>query len=142
MTTPTWPSELPCAVMDASLSPTMADGRLRASTDTGPGKVRLLNSAAVTPASAAIVCDANQLARFNRFWTEDVGRGVLPFLIRDQELDALPLLDEDGTELTDESDETLLNSAWWLVQFGTPPSRPTLVSRQLFRVNFELLILP
>lgn len=142
MTVPVWPiDELPSYILVDGFGRTQPDGRLRSQTDTGPGKMRLVNSAAVAPATIEVYLDPNQTARFRRFWAEDTGGGVLPFLIRDPQFDGLLLADEDGVLLTDENDVVLAMDAWWLVQFDGAP-RETQVAGMLSKLQCGLLILP
>lgn len=114
-----WPSDLPQEVLAKDFSASPRDGRLAARTDTGPGRVRRRTSGAVAPVACRIITTWDGRMRFERFWNEETRGGVLPFLIRDQLLDGLPLGDEGGDTVTTEDDDILLIPAWWLVQFAT-----------------------
>lgn len=149
MTIPSWPSGLPSTsengeiAMVEGFQMTQPEGRLRTSTDTGPGKVRLMNSAAVMPVTMEMFCTSNDLARFNRFWVETLGRGVKVFTFPDPTTfgDDFVLGDEDGAPLGDEDGVLLGGSDWWLARFGSAPTKPAR-SGSLYQIRFELLVLP
>jgi len=141
MSIPVWPSDLPQAVLVDGFAYSQAEGRLTSRTDTGPGKARLMNSAAITPVRAQIRVTPAQLARFRRFYSEDLGQGVNPFWMRDQIFDGMALSDADGALLTDGDGKVLTMASCWLARFGlnmqTLP-RPGF----LFRIEFDLELLP
>jgi len=127
MTIPTWPSDLPQLAALDNFTLSQAEGRIRSQTDTGPGKVRLLNSAAVTPFTVQVQpLTIDQYARFERFWNEEIGYGVLPFWLPDLFYDGLTLTDQDGNTITDQSGTPIVFGSWWLVRFGgtTPVKTP------------------
>lgn len=141
MSIPIWPFDLPQFVLVSGFGVTQADGRLRTPTDTGPGKLRLSNSGAVMSVRVELPpLDPNGVARFNRFWNEEIGFGVLPFLIHDPILDGVPLSDDTDSILTDNFDQILLNTAWWLVRFVGAPTK-TAVGGFWFPHQFVLEVL-
>jgi hypothetical protein len=141
MTIPAWPTALPQSVITDGYSERMRDGRAFAQTSSGVGKGRRRYSSAVMPVSCAAVMTYAQKSRFETFWAEDTGGGVLPFTIRDQSHDGHPLLDENGDPVLDEDDEPIIISATWLVRFGRDP--PQIAPWGLnWMVSFQLDVLP
>ena len=141
MTTPVWPDELPACVLPRSIATTEPDGRLRTATDSGPGKTRLANTAAMMPASLEFVLSPAQVARLMRFWREDTAGGTLPFVIRDPWLHGRGLTQESGLILTDGNGAALVNTAHWLAEFDAPPGIPR-QSRRHARVSVGLRVYP
>ncbi|MBK5958120.1 hypothetical protein CCR97_08305 [Rhodoplanes elegans] len=137
-----WPGELPEYVLVDGFSLTQPDGRLRTPTDTGPGKTRLKNSAAMTPVAAQVYLKGpNDMARFRRFWAEDLAGGVLPFVVRDPRHDGALLGDEDGLVLADEDGAPIEVSAYWLAEFDAAPAESQ-VAGYFSRLSFTLLVFP
>ncbi|GJD73340.1 hypothetical protein [Methylobacterium goesingense] len=140
---PTWPADLPQRVLADSFSETLADGRLRTSTETGMGKSRLRFSSAPKPLAVAFKVDPDQKARLERFWIEEIARGALPFLIQDQTKDGLAMLTDDGLQLLDDAGQPLLISAWWLVMIGEGPPVFTTRNRGMtYTAAFPLMVMP
>lgn len=141
MTYPVWPSELPQRVLADSFSLGAADGRLMPQMpNNAPPPVRRRITGATRTASCSVVLEQPYAARLLRFRNETLEGATLPFLIPDQQNDGWPLLDENYEALTDENGEELLDTAWWLVRFGSQWSQS---SRGVdFMFAFDLVILP
>ena len=76
-----WPATLPQALRIDGLSRTFADGRLRAETAAGPGKVRLRSSAAVKRLAGTMILTAAQKDTLETFVETALngGAGVIDF---------------------------------------------------------------
>lgn len=89
---------------------------------------RLLRGGAASDPRMVSACqtivEAWQLARFEKFWGEEVDRGALTFWLRDQAFYDLSLLDEDGEPILGEDGEPLTLSDQWLCRFIGKPSAP------------------
>lgn len=118
MAIPVWPSELPQRFLVDGYSEKLRDGRILTKTSAGPGKARRRFSAAVLPVTATMRLDFAAKARLERFWYEDTGGGVLPFILPDQTHDGLPIPDAAGNPVVDGSGNPILVTAKWLAMFG------------------------
>lgn len=124
------------------------DGRYRNPMDRGPSKSRggTEGTANLITCSSEPFWNADQLARWRRWWKEDTGGGNLPFKIRDPQFDGLlwltdsggmlltgeVVLDEEGLPVLvvdtdeaellaptfDDSSVPLICTYFWLVRFG------------------------
>lgn len=140
---PYWPSDLPQRVLADNFSEGLADGRLRTSMETGPGKSRRRFSAAPKPVAAAFKVSPDEKARLERFWDEEIAGGALPFLIADQTRDGLILLAEPGVQLLDDLGRPLILTAWWLVLASDSPPAFTTRNRGLsYTATFPLTVMP
>ena len=143
MTIPVWPDDLPSYVLVSGFQTGIRGTRLSTAMDAGPPKQR-----ARGPKTRSIACgiyaDRNQIARFDRFWEEEVNWGTLPFLAPDRVLDGLAVLDDLGVCLLDESGVPIFSEEWQLVQFGQtePASTPVPDNPLLFVIQFDLVVLP
>lgn len=143
MSVPSWPAELPQRVLADNYSESVGDGRLRTAMETGVPKTRRRFTLAARPVSAAFKVSADGKARIERFFSEEVGGGSLPFLMPDQTHDGLALVTEDGLQLLDDGGRPFVNTAWWLVMFGD--SVPTFQTRNRgvsYIASFPLVVLP
>lgn len=142
MTVPFWPADLPQRVLVDGYSEGVGDGRIMQPMDAGPPKMRRRTSAAMRPVRARLWLGFDQKARLNRFWTEGVAGGSLPFWFPDQTMDGLALLTADGAPLLTESGAPLVITSWWLVMFGQDGIAFDAQSGVLFGAAFSLDILP
>lgn len=136
MTVPLWPSDLPSCMMVDSFARGIDDARMFTEMDAGPDKSRVRGVKAEA-AEGEIIITTDQYARFRRFWKEEIGNGVLPFLTKDQTFNGVvidDLDDEDGVETT--------GTYYWLVVFGRETPRLTRFSQKRYRLSYTLLILP
>ena len=92
--------------------------------------------------SCVVKASADQRARFDRFWEEEVGGGTAPFLFRDQQIDGYRLGTETGAQLLTEDDVPLQIESWWLVQFGQQQPAYSRVTGRVFQISFDLIVLP
>lgn len=138
-----WPADLPQHVLATDFTAGSREGRLATQTDVGPGKTRRRSSAAVRPVSATVIVDWDGRMRFERFWDEETQGGVLPFLIRDQLVDDLPLTSEHRTLYGDDG-AMLLIQTYWLVQFDIEqkPAWSVIGGGPHLQVRFGLKVLP
>lgn len=139
-----WPSTLPLYVNRDGHTRSAGDGRLRSSTDVGPGKVRRRFSSAVRPVAASMPLTARQLAHFEAFWDEGTAGGTLPFWFPAIGLYGFPLRDDDGNRLLTAGGDVIVNRGWWFVRFSATADAPSWRSRapDLWEVSFNLEILP
>lgn len=143
MTIPTWPSDLNQRVQVTGFSSGFRDGRLSTKMDRGPDKMRRLTSAAVKSLACVLYGDFNDCARLERFWTEDLVGGTLPFLFPSQLIDGIAIADNTGTTLQDQSGATLLAQCWDLVVFaGGAAPVITPLSGTYFNQQFTLNVMP
>lgn len=76
--------------------------------------------------AAQTVTETWQLARFDRFWEDELQFGTLPFWVRDQRFDGQPLMTEGGEIITTPGGAPIVLTAWWLLSFaGRRPSQPS-----------------
>ena len=140
---PVWPADLPPRPLADGFREGLEDGRLRTPMEAGLPKSRLRSSVAMRPVEASFRVTADQKARLERFYREEVGRGTLPFLLPDPVAQDRFLLADTETVLTDEVDRPLIVEAWLLVVFGDSP--PTFAPRQRglsFAASLSLSVLP
>jgi len=114
-----WPPTLPRGLLIDSAIDGMPDGRIRTRTDTGPGKSRLRNPAAIRPLVGDMHMSTTQLQTFRTFVTTTLMQGTLPFHFYD------PL---DASDI--------------LVQFGASLPSWTALSADVYRVSLDLEVLP
>lgn len=141
MTHPSWPDELPQRVLVDGFSRGLDDARSFTEMDAGLDKQRARGIAA-EPIACQMEIDGGQFARFQRFWREEIGKGVLPFLIRDQNFDGLPIFDEDGNAILDESGNQILGTYYWLATFGKETPSITGQGGSWYKLAFTLLVQP
>jgi hypothetical protein len=87
--------------------------------------------------------NADQRARLDRFWEEDLDHGTHPFLYRDPHADGFSLWTDDaGVTLQDEAGNDLIIEGWLLCTFST--NEPVWSARGggWFQPRFELVELP
>ncbi|GJE00541.1 hypothetical protein [Methylobacterium isbiliense] len=139
---PVWPADLPQRFRAADSSFGFGDGRLRTPMDAGPPKVRRRFSAVVKPVTLSWRGSEDDVARFERFFEEEIAGGSLPFFLPDPRRDGRPLLTDDGVVLLDDQGRPLLNTAWWLCLFGETVPTQIPVTGLLMQVNMQLAVLP
>ena len=140
MTVASWPAELP-RPMRQSYQFGRGDGRLRTPQDAGPPRTRLRYSAVPSLVAMTVDLSVDETLRLDRFYDEEVGRGSLPFLMPDPELDGLVLSDGAGNVLTDGAGAVLTIAATWLCMFADGlPARTVVGVRR--RVSFQIAVLP
>jgi len=135
-----WPAELP-RPMRQGYQHQLGEARLVTPIDAGPPRLRRRYSQMPAIVGMTLDLSVDQALRLERFFFEEVKGGSLPFLMRDPELDGLPLTDEEGTPLTDGEGNPLTIAAWWLCLFAEGlPARTVVGVRR--RVSFQLAVLP
>lgn len=142
MSVPAWPPDLPQRFQRDGYSEAAADGRIRQKMEAGPPKVRRRTSAAVRPVSASVVVDDDGLARFNRFWEEEVAQGSLPFWLPAQSLDGFELGTADGDTLLADDGTPIVIVAWWLAIFGEGAPKTVQADPCSWRISFDIEVLP
>lgn len=140
MTVPVWPAELERPLRDG-YNPQRGEGRRLSSEDAGPFRVARRYSSIADSVRMTFDWSRVQLARFNRFYVDEVAHGSLPFWMPDWEFDGLRLLTDDGLPLLTDDGTPLLMASSWLVLFGRG-----LPSRSLYgvrcKVSFEIAVMP
>lgn len=119
-----WPSELPQSVTVTNHRQQIGDGRLRSSTDSGPGKVGRRFSSTIRPVSGDLIVTTSQKIRIERFWDVDTDGGTQPFLFPAIGTNGCALLDDEGVPLLDFDDVNLADCDWWLVRFSDQADPP------------------
>jgi hypothetical protein len=140
MTVPVWPTELP-RPLRAGYQLTAGETRLRSRPDAGPVRNRRRFSGRSDALAMTLIVSRGQLARFDRFFGEELKNGALPFVMPDFETDGVGIEDGAGASLTDEAGQPLAIAADRLCQFGEglPQRIPAGVE---WRLSFALDILP
>lgn len=134
----TWPpsSELPQRVLKDGFQFVLPDGRMASEMDRGPDKLRGDVAGSDNPVQCQIEINTAQLARWRRFWQEDLGGGNLWFLIRDQQFDGQII---EG--LADNDSEETTGTYYWLAR----PTRQTPAESPMgggwYRVAFQLQVM-
>lgn len=136
-----WPADLPQRVLRRDFGMSVPDGRTLVPPEAGPMLGHLRFSSAAAPVSASMMLTARTLARFLRFWNEDLGHGIKPFLIRDQLNDGLPMLTADGEPIL-VGGMPILVAAWWLCSFGGKAPAISVPGGSLRQLSFELQVMP
>lgn len=144
MTYPTFPDHLAGRV-ELAIGASPADGRVVTAMDAGPSKMRRRTSAAERPVRCRLTLQDSDRAFLERWWDEDLGGGVSPFWFRDLMLHGHVLATEDLLEpllLTDTDDYDIVCDGTWLVRFGERGPTWSQIGAGVWRVEFELRILP
>lgn len=120
------------------------DGRSRRAEDAGPANVRRRFSAVANTVSFSTVLTRAQLARFDRWFDEEIKQGTQPFLMSAPDTDGLPLLADDGTPLTTEDGTPILIAETWLCLIGQqmPARAPSSPGSIQWRVSFDIAVMP
>ena len=138
MTFPTYPPELEQRLM-VGLTRAPGDGRLRTEPQRGPAFERGGSDALPETVQAYTILPIAHAERFWSFYRETLGRGVGRFIIRDQRLDGLPLLDESYEPILDENGLQIPDTSNWTAKFGALPSETSLGGGQ-WKLSFPLEI--
>lgn len=141
---PRWPEpQLPGRFLMDNFNLGLADSRLGTKMDSGTRKTRKQSTRAPRPFATGIIATTDQYVTLMRFIDDDLKDGVLPFLIRDQILDGIPILTTAHRVLLDPKGRPILNNKRWLVTFGEQfPTLDQAVTDRHYRITFDLLILP
>jgi hypothetical protein len=141
---PRWPEpQLPGRFLMDNFNLGMGDSRLNTKMDSGTTKTRRRSTRAPRPFATGIIATTDQFVMLDRFIRDDLKRGVLPFYIRDQILDGIPLLTTKHIKVLDPKGRNILTNKRWLVKFGENfPSLDEAVTDRHYRITFDLLILP
>lgn len=142
MTIPSYPSELP-PPLRADYAEQTGEGRALFRPDAGPPQVRRKFAAVVDDVPYSTSLERWKLGLFDKFFTETLNFGTIPFLMPAPLIDGFSILDESGVLLLDESDVPLLYGETMLVQFAEQglPQRIQ-IDVEEYRVRFRLMRLP
>lgn len=141
MTIAKWPSDLPqCPIVDGFRSGPRGS-RLATTLDSGPPKIRRRGPKLRT-ISLAQVFSADQRARFDRFWEDEIGCGTKPFLLRDPHLAGLRLCDDAGHPVTDQAGDVLTIESWILCAFSTDDPTWSKLPGGKYAPQFQIIELP
>ncbi|WP_411034546.1 hypothetical protein [Shinella sp. BYT-45] len=142
MSVPSYPSELP-PPLRADYAEQSGEGRAVFRPDAGPPSVRLKFAAVVDTVPFSTSLERWQLGVFDRFFSETLKKGTLPFTMPAPLIDGFAMLDENCEPLLDENDKTLLFPETMLVMFADQglPQRMQ-VDVEEYRVRFSLMRLP
>jgi len=113
-----WPASLPKGLLIDGAVDSVPDGRIRTQTDTGPGKSRLRNPAAVRRLTGDMILSETQLNTMRTFVTTTIMQGTLPFHFYDP-----------------------INAADILVQFGSTLPTWIALSADKYKVSLNLEVL-
>lgn len=138
---PVWPEEFRQKTLVDGFKSGTRGTRLSTPMDVGPPKMRR-RGVNLRPISFADYFTADQRARFDRFWEEDLGNGTRPFLYPNPHLNGFTLGDENGNILQDETGNNLVIGSWLLCQFGTADPAWTALGGGYFAPQFEIIALP
>lgn len=139
MTLPVFPPELPRPSRQG-YQVALGDGRTKRREDAGPPNVRRRFSAVADMVSLQITVTRAGLARFQRFYDEELGKGSRPFLMPDPGSDGWALLTDEGDPLLTEEGAPILVSETWICIIGqTPAWVPVGVE---WRVSFDVAVMP
>ncbi|WP_287151473.1 hypothetical protein [Mesorhizobium sp.] len=143
MTLAWYPPELPRPER-APYQVSRGDGRTRRAEDAGPPNVRRRFSAVATTVAFSTILTRAQLARFDRFFDEEIKQGTLPFLMPAPDTHGLPLLTEDGTPLLTDGGVPILIAETWLCLIGQqmPARAPSSPGSIQWRVSFDIAVMP
>lgn len=138
-----YPPELPRPER-APFQMARGDGRTRRAEDAGPVNVRRRFSAVANTVAFSTVLTRAQLARFDRFYDQEIKQGTAPFLMPAPDTDGLPLLADDGTPLLTDEGLPILISETWLCLIGQqlPARAPSSPSSIQWRVSFDIVVMP
>lgn len=140
MVLPRWPEEMP-RPFRPNYAVASGDGRRRTRKEAGPVRMRRRFSSVSDTVTLMVELTRNELARFWRFYNEDVAQGSLPFIMADPVMAGLPLTDETGARITDETGNLIVIAADWLCQFGDQLPETTVIGVNC-RVSFSVEVLP
>ena len=137
---PRWPDDLPCQPI-SGWPESLGENRSLNQGEQGPPRVRRKMSKRTDTVSLTYRFTRNDRARFERFYTEEVEDGSMPFLLPDPGSNNFPLLTAGGLQLMTHDDAPLVIASTWVCLFGT--SLPSWVrSGQIWRCSFDWVILP
>lgn len=141
MTVPDWPSDLPRPTRDG-YGAQRQDPRVRRDFDHGPPGWRRRFSAVGRYIQLTVILDYELKAVFDRFYIDTIAEGAGVFWMADFVEDGLPLLDEAGLVLLDESDTPILGTKIMLCQFAgeAPVEGPLQGSERA--ISFSVMELP
>lgn len=135
-----WPKELP-RPMREGYQYSNGEGRLKKRNESGPPGYRGRFSSVADDVNLTLDISRNELARFDRFYNEQVSKGAKQFLMPDPTTSGWPLLTADGAILTDHLGRPLLLEKTWLCFFGDAlPSKSVIGNR--FRLSFQVSVMP
>lgn len=138
-----WPYDLPQRFITDGYQSGFAENRVASQPEIGPPKLRRRTSASPRPVTGQLVLSANQRARLERFWIEEIDEGIQPFWFPDQELDGHQLTTEGMLPLQTQAAQNLLIAGWWLVQFPVDAPPTWGAEGPIYRrAALQLLILP
>ncbi|MGO1161741.1 hypothetical protein ACTOV4_07255 [Brucella sp. C7-11G] len=140
MAVASWPTELPRPNREGYQG-SPGEGRLKKRNEAGPPGYRRRTSSIPKYVSMTLDVSRDELARFERFYEDEVADGSLPFFMPDPTTTGWPMLTTDGRILTDHLDRPLLLVKTWLCLFGdTLPSHTPSGNR--FRLSFQIVVMP
>lgn len=135
-----WPPELPRPNRD-NYQHSVGDGRLKRNNEIGPPGYRGRSSAVPDFVSMTLDLSRNELARFWRFYTEEITRGSKQFYMPDPTTSGWKMLTSDGRVLTDHRGRPLLIEKTWRCRFGDTLPNETIRGNR-FLLNFEIVVMP
>lgn len=139
MTLPTWPAELPRPNREG-YNFARGEGRKFSQRQGGPEVPRPGWTLVADPVALTTRLTRVQLGRFDRFYIEEIYRGLKPFLMPDPGTDGWPAHDADGSPMLDAQGEPVLMARTWLCLLTKQPSvRPF---GMLWEVSFQIAVMP
>jgi hypothetical protein len=145
MSTPSWPTVLPQAVLVAGYGETSPNLMLRTQMDAGPPKMRRRFTAGVRPITGTMVMRADKLAILDDFFAVTCQGGTLQFAFQTQRSMgdtgsglAFPNGSADTGDITDT--QMMLQAANY--RFVKPPAYKAIDANKHFEVTLELEMMP
>lgn len=132
-------TELPGLTIEG-FTKSFGDARIKTQMQNKQLRTRRLSSFAPRIVGARMVLPLYKLARFWRFWDIDTAGGVLPFLMKDQEIDGAYALVDSGEIILTQDSQGFIITKWWLCVFGDQVPSESAYSDSEFELTFNLEI--
>jgi len=120
------------------------EGRRMPTPDAGPPIAGPRRTLVADRVQLTLQLSRAERAIFDRFYLDDLKRGIWPFAMPDPETDGWPMLDENFGLMLDDEGEPILLDEIWVAMIGTPPVSSAVPnsSGTYSRVSFDLWIMP
>lgn len=141
MTLAVYPPELNQRFLVSGFRTSRVDRRIEAQGSRGrPWGRKGSSKTGGRPITGAIMEPIGNVARFWRFWEEELQEGFLPFKAWDPQLYGQPVSDQDGNPLADQDGNPLVMARYCLCQFVTVADE-TPLDDPLWQLAYQLRVL-